>query len=430
MEYKEILSIFTGAVLGDAYGLTYEYKGYNIEEEGKAGILQNWNKRSGGRYFPHKDEYNKGTYSDDTQLTLGVARSMAFEVEGEDFQYFAKIEMPIWVDYNVWGGKIIKDEGIILGRRYPWDSDEANAYFNADEDGGLMRIMPIVVKYNTDIKKIMRKVHENVMITHGHPKGILGARLYAYYLYLIINKRFNTFEESLNILIKDRNIWGSMLESSKCLDYEHWLALASKYNFKGVWEETVEDIVRLLNYIKDNKLVSSDAENILKELGCYSDEHRWDSDRCALASICLYGKYKGNVVEGIKNIGSSFGVDTDTLASITGSLLGAYSTDWLDENAEWLKYLQNYEYIKSLIKSIYIDGDTMVLLDNSFSICKVRLNLRNKPVGYKVYADPFGYIEIDKEKYCEVYSSSLVCREIYCKTDIGQEISFKYYTRV
>ena len=109
MKYEEILSIFTGAMLGDAYGLPYEFKGYEIEEKEK-GLLHDWSRRKGGRYYPHRARYSKGTYSDDTQLLLGVARSMAFEYGDEDFEYFSKVEMPIWVDYNIGAGRAVKTQ--------------------------------------------------------------------------------------------------------------------------------------------------------------------------------------------------------------------------------------------------------------------------------------------------------------------------------
>ena len=61
----------------------------------------------GGRFNGYIDHLAKGSYSDDTQLLLSVARSI--KVDGTiDREYFSKIELPNWLLYARGAGRTIK----------------------------------------------------------------------------------------------------------------------------------------------------------------------------------------------------------------------------------------------------------------------------------------------------------------------------------
>ncbi len=67
-----------------------------------------WGKNVGGRFYDCIDKLNSGSYSDDTQLLLSVARSI--DKDGfVDQQYFAKSELPNWLLYLRGAGRTIKN---------------------------------------------------------------------------------------------------------------------------------------------------------------------------------------------------------------------------------------------------------------------------------------------------------------------------------
>ena len=64
-------------------------------------------RRSGGRYRPYEETIAAGEYSDDTQLTLAVARSRANH--GADWwKAFMQVELPRWTIYERGGGGATK----------------------------------------------------------------------------------------------------------------------------------------------------------------------------------------------------------------------------------------------------------------------------------------------------------------------------------
>ena len=84
------------AAIGDALGWITEFEKssnhikdkYQVE---KITTYHEWTKYVGGRFNGYKDIIKKGSYSDDTQLLLSVARSIQYD-GSVDNKYFAKIE--------------------------------------------------------------------------------------------------------------------------------------------------------------------------------------------------------------------------------------------------------------------------------------------------------------------------------------------------
>ena len=97
-----------------------------------------------------------------------------------------------------------------------------------------------------------------------------------------------------------------------------------------------------LEFIKSSlkKGLILDDTKVLTNLECFG-ESNGAGDVAALAGIYLASKYANNPVLGIKVPAFSFGADTDTIASISGGLLGMLNgTDWIP--SEWLA-VQDYD---------------------------------------------------------------------------------------
>src|SRR4051794_9030220 len=84
---------------GDALGWPQEVRAKEINS-GKAiapsTTFRSWKRRGGGRYFPHEELVNPGEYSDDTQLTIAVARARL-------------------IGGDLWGGGFLASETAALG---------------------------------------------------------------------------------------------------------------------------------------------------------------------------------------------------------------------------------------------------------------------------------------------------------------------------
>ena len=103
----QLLDKFQGAMvfsaIGDALGWPSELGIYRRHISG----FFDWKKKVGGRYFGFEETIRAGSYSDDTQLTLSIARCID-ENGNFDADKFAYLELPLWRDYERGGGRSIK----------------------------------------------------------------------------------------------------------------------------------------------------------------------------------------------------------------------------------------------------------------------------------------------------------------------------------
>src|SRR5260370_2633547 len=118
------LDRFQGAMLcstiGDALGWPTEFlhpDGYRkLPFELPVQEFVQWKKLVGGKWWGYEQKIAPGEYSDDTQLTLAVARCITekglFEPER-----FAYAELPLWLQYErVWGKSIKTATRKLIGK--------------------------------------------------------------------------------------------------------------------------------------------------------------------------------------------------------------------------------------------------------------------------------------------------------------------------
>lgn len=120
--------------IGDALGWPNEFRSKN---KNKKPVLTDefidWTRSSKNPHW-HYEKILAGEYSDDTQLTLAVARSI---LVGDWEQNFAEKELPFWLNYERGGGGALlraarscNQNGIQL-----WQTKTPNKYFNAGGNG-------------------------------------------------------------------------------------------------------------------------------------------------------------------------------------------------------------------------------------------------------------------------------------------------------
>ncbi|TYC83920.1 ADP-ribosylglycohydrolase family protein [Acetobacterium wieringae] len=342
--------------IGDALGWPNEPRSKNRSKKSK--IVDHFVEWTRSSNYPrwHDEKILPGEYSDDTQMTLSVARSI---IAGDWEKFLAEKELPFWLNYERGGGSALLKaaksckEGFLL-----WQSNNTRGYFNAGGNGATMRILPHVIAAakTFNITGLMTDVVKDTLITHGHPRAFLGATCYAYALdYLLRKETVLEYGELVTVVIDGQNDWGANLNTDV---FGEWLNIAQQhcgYDFFTEWEKTRDRMVRQLELISVSlkKGLILDDIKVLSDLECFGKANG-AGDVAALAAIYLASKYANNPSLGIKVPAFSFGADTDTIASMAGGLLGMLSgTNWIP--AEW-KAVQDYDCLIQITELLLADN--------------------------------------------------------------------------
>lgn len=336
-----------GAILataiGDALGWPNEPRSRNRSKKLKN--FDNFIEWKRSSFVPrwHDEVILPGEYSDDTQLMLSIARSI---IAGDWENFFAEKELPFWLNYERGGGgALLKATRAYKEGVFPWEHKYARTYFNAGGNGATMRILPHVIATANaaDISSLMIDVIRDTRITHGHPRAFLGTTCYAYALnYLLKKETILEYGELVEAVIDGQNVWADDLNIEF---FREWIDLSNQYteyDFIEEWNKTRSRMIRQLEFIKMslNKGLILDDIKILEELECFGSAGG-AGDVAILASIYLASRYANNPSTGIKISAFTVGMDTDTIASITGGLLGMLNgMNWIP--MQW-RNVQDYE---------------------------------------------------------------------------------------
>lgn len=349
--------------IGDALGWPNERRSVSIAyNKNYISRFKEWNKKSGGRYWSHNETILPGEYSDDTQLTLAIARSL---LSGQKWDlYFTKYELPYWKCYERGGGSaVLRAASLWSNNIVPWKDKENGRYFTAGGNGAAMRIIPHVIfhLHENNFEIIADEVTEDVLMTHGHPRAILGALCYAYAVYYSLLKTDTlNYGELIFELVNHSDKWSTFPKTIS----EDWLFVANgKYDYKAEWNETVENILRSLEYVNNAVqlgMLDSETET-LSFIGCFDEKINGAGDIAAISAAYLASKYANNPKLGIKQAANLFGADTDTIAAMTGGILGSLcGIDWLPY--EW-KTVQDYSCFELIAECLLVENGSIILKD-------------------------------------------------------------------
>jgi len=339
---EKIRAALVGAAIGDALGWPQEIRGGRVGS--RNAFLPDlafhpWHRRAGGRFFSHEERIGAGEYSDDTQLLLATARSV---LKGSSWlRHFVQNELPAWLTYERGGGGATKRaaEAWISGAS-PWTDDgegRRTAYFQAGGNGVAMRVMPHVLAMGSvsDFKEIKESIFLNGITTHGHPRALIGAILYGFVCWNALkHKGTLPYGHLLEIASKQVDVWGSM---PKCDTPDGWSSNSAELQeFESVWGQTVQEMLDLIRIgaqgIRSGALAVD--QQILRQLGAVDSTVIGSGTVTAASSIYLASRYAPDPRHGVVEAAFIKGADTDTLASMTGGLLGLIAgADWLQDVA-------------------------------------------------------------------------------------------------
>ncbi|QNQ10409.1 ADP-ribosylglycohydrolase family protein [Sphingomonas alpina] len=322
---------FLGAAVGDALGWPHEMRAPHSGRNRAPHELrfERWIKRSGGRFQPHEEVIEAGDYSDDTQLILAGARSL-LRAPASWWLHFATEELPLWTVYQRGGGGATKRAASSwLAGRSPWDAkpDDADRYFSAGGNGVAMRVLPHCLRRADcpDFSSLAVDIMTDGVTTHGHPRALLGALAYGYGLWRAFRHRGTlSYGQLLDAVRADHAVWGLLPSIEE--RWPGWADAASRReSYTSLWLETVREQLDLLGQCSD-ALAGGAAivdEDALNELGCFDRRINGSGTVNAAAALFLTSRHAADPVEGLMQAALAEGADTDTLASMTGGLLGA-----------------------------------------------------------------------------------------------------------
>jgi ADP-ribosylglycohydrolase len=312
--------------LTDAAGLRRRLGSDNLQEPVA------WRRRVGGRSGVTV-ELPAGCYSDDTQLRLAVGRSI--NNRGFDPETFAKIELPTWTNYALGGGRATKAAASNLtSQSVPWFANFFAGWISAGGNGAAMRVQPHLwaAKRPADYGPHIVDLLVDASVTHGHPRALMGAALSGFALGHTLQygevPMLEHWPELLHHAIKARQVFTQHAELSAVWE-PHWNR-ESDQDFDTVWKVTAAEIEALMHAATECIADRTRREDADATVGRLADalnlrpaETRGSGTSTVVAALAIAYAYREQPTVGVRAAARAIGTDTDTIASMTGAILGA-----------------------------------------------------------------------------------------------------------
>lgn len=365
IRYKNSIQL---SAIGDSLGWITEFEKSKDSIKEKYGVTEidtfyKWEKYVGGRFNGYLDRIKSGSYSDDTQLLLSVARSI--QQNGDiDNVYFSKWELPSWLKYARGAGRTIKNAAKKIERKSAtWNNNFFNFkagkttidYRESGANGAAMRILPISLANHNDFEKIKENIFANSIVTHGHPRAIVGAILYGFAIDVMLNKKIENFkyQSYLTELGKDIELKLKPNFINKT-QFKSWVSEWNKNqenDFISVYNKTVQETLNSLRdvfkFIRDGK----DTKDSLTYFGCYAPSTKGSGISTVIGGIYLAIKHYKNPEQAILEAVNSIGTDTDSVAAFAGGLIGCLYEKEIISN-KW-KDVQDSKYLNRIAQNLY-----------------------------------------------------------------------------
>ncbi len=356
---------FEGALLlsaiGDALGWPTEFGRYpkNVQEHNGRPYLTDfvsWTKLVGGRYWGYEDFIQAGSYSDDTQMMLMVARCIDEHgrFQPEQFAYF---ELPLWLHYERGGGRSIKTAArTMVQSKKAWylnfyrqkEAKRTIDYRTAGANGAAMRVLPISLVNAVNEPELKVSAFQNAIVTHGHPRAILGTLIYAEALAFLLRERQpeNLFDYVRSVVHK-----AYIPETSGIRNWvSEWDRSPANGRFEQLFEKTRNEAVEYIEQIEQpSKITDKECYRIL---GADRQPFKGSGISTVLVSLYLFAKYLNRPMDGILAAVNALGSDTDTIANFVGGLFGAYWGTSIIPNI-WVEHVQDHEYLQKMAEYLY-----------------------------------------------------------------------------
>lgn len=342
-----------GTAVGDALGWPVENRGGRVG--GRRDLEPSfqfigWRRREGGRFQPHEEEIAAGSYSDDTQLMLAVARA---RLTGQTWwRWLTESELPFWLLYERGGGGATKRAATAWARQKPpWVDKNARRYFEAGGNGVAMRITPHCI-VTAPFEDVAAAVIADGIATHGHPRALVGALLGAYAIHRSLSRRDVLGYGELIDDIVSADDWRRFTPPDEVApDWEDLASRSVGVPYRDLWNQTVDETEEMLAAAQEGIARGSLAVDrpVLDQIGAFG-KSSGAGTVTAVGAVFLASRYAAQPSSGVVAASFAKGADTDTLAAMTGAILGAiHGTDWL---ATMAREVEDGSYIRRLANDL------------------------------------------------------------------------------
>jgi hypothetical protein len=236
----------------------------------------------------------------------------------------------------------------------PWSEEntkERARYYEAGGNGVTMRVLPHVLLGGQDEPQLLRDVLRNGILTHGHPRALLSARVYAQAAWVIAHTPPPLpYGAVIEAVLDHQPQWERLPERVEGAETSatHWLEMADKHSAGGyltVWHTTVEELHRGLLVCRralTEGALANDA-TVLRTLGCFERSSNGSGVTATLATLYLFAAHAADPLIGLRTIAFAPSADTDTLASMLGGLFGlSHGLEWIPET---LRHVQDHALV-------------------------------------------------------------------------------------
>ena len=291
-------------------------------------------------------------------LRLAVARSRT-DHRLEWWKALTRVELPMWMLYERGGGAATKRAAAAWARGCaPWMSDkpdDVRKYFTAGGNGVAMRVLPhaLFLAGKDDPSTLIHDVVLDGSATHGHPRALVGAAIYAYAAWWLARRSGTLpFGALLEALIAGAPQWSRFPRPAQ--ESGAWFDAANKaadVPYDVAWQRTVHEMKTLLETARKgvDRGALADDHAVLSDLGCFG-RTKGAGTSSAAAAAYLVARHAAQPVRGILSAAFEKGADTDTLAAMAGGLMGCVAgVEWLPR--PWLQ-VQDAAYLRSLATKV------------------------------------------------------------------------------
>lgn len=372
---NNIINSSLWAAYGDALGFISELADSKIlfKRIKKESIseLSDWERKVGGLYGPIV-KIPSGAYSDDTQLRLCTSRAINNRNQF-DIHAFSKIEIPVWSSYALGAGVGSKLAAESLSKKSSaWYNNfyknDKGSYIASGGNGAAIRIQPHVWACKTPEKSdtFIFDVIKNSLTTHGHPRAIAGAVFHSICLsYVITHSKLPFFSEARSFIgqiqkipeiirndINLRTAWVPLYDSQSSQSLESAYSIVSN--------ELLDLIEKIENWQKEKKPTYS---SLCKTLDLKNKSTRGSATLTSIAALAASTLHNNDLNSLMLDIVNELGSDTDSIATMVGSLRG---------------FIEGYQPPKILQDQSYIEYDA----ERLYSLSK------DNDCGNFIYPDP------------------------------------------
>jgi len=296
-----------------------------------------WSRNVGGRTGVRVD-LPEGCYSDDTQLRLATSRAIANH--GFDVEAFARVEMTVWPGYALGGGRASRAAAAAMAKQQAnWANNFYDGWDSAGGNGAAMRIQPHVYAAG-DLGSLahLEDVIRNSVVTHGHPRAIVGAVFHAVALTYALENGAVPEPSAFNMLIDATRNAISVFYLQPELD-SYWRPQWERKTgapFELAWMETVDEVADLLRIAQrswaelraagqDRRTAMGAYEELVHLLRLDNERTRGSGTLTTVAALLLASGFPDHPAQSAQIAASRLDTDTDTIGTMAAAIVGAAS---------------------------------------------------------------------------------------------------------